>query len=277
MMEQNLLWMIGKILRIAHPCDFLFAETWHLWQHECFVSERIQPFKQIFREVYVVTDAEKNETRESQRFYGHKIWPGQAWRLFHSRGWTDGDPYEIEICPEKTYPGITAQTTTKLVLYGYFRVTFGNVFFNDHKTPLEEVPAVIFSETMRDIDLVVSVAYAEEDEWEGTTSTIESRTALVRETCQLLNLGNVRIIENYAMIDGIFATYKVHLGSGSIHQVGGNYVCIVPDRAKKDGELFLPFVEKDEMASIILSKIILLAHDDRIKDPVILRQIKKDT
>ena len=51
-------------LRIAHSYDLLMTGEWHHWQHECFVNERIQPCKQVFREVYVVTDAEKNGNHE---------------------------------------------------------------------------------------------------------------------------------------------------------------------------------------------------------------------
>ena len=134
---------------------------------------------------------------------------------------------------------------------------------------------ILFSETMRDIDLVVSVAHAGESAWESSNSSMESRAALARETAQLLHLENVRIEDHFAMVDGTLASYKVHLGSGSIHQVPGNYVCVIPDNTKFQGKLFLPFIDKDEMTSIILSKIILLAHDDKIKDPVILNQIKK--
>ena len=142
------------------------------------------------------------------------------------------------------------------------------------KIPIESIPSIIFSETMRDIDLVVSVAHAKESPWESSTSTVESRAALVRETCQLLHIGNVRIEDHFAMVDGTLASYKVHLGSGSIHQVPGNYVCVIPDNTKFQGKLFLPFIDKDEMTSIILSKIILLAHDEKVKDTVILNQIK---
>ena len=153
------------------------------------------------------------------------------------------------------------------------------LFYNDKrdKLPIEEVPPVIFSETMRDIDLVVSVAHAKDSPRESSTASIESRAALVRETSQLLHLGNVRIDHHFALVEGTLASYKIHLGSGSIHQVPGNYVCVIPDNTKFQGKLFLPFIDKDEMTSIILSKIILLAHDDKIKDPVTLNQIKRIT
>jgi len=50
------------------------------------------------------------------------------------------------------------------------------------------------------------------------------------------------------------------------------YLCIVPNRkSEKFDKLFLPF-EGDQLLSIIVSKALLLADDQQIKDPVILEQ-----
>src|SRR5690606_35235179 len=48
---------IGKrdTLRLAHPVDLLARGDWSDWQRECFGAERVQPFKQVFREVYPKT------------------------------------------------------------------------------------------------------------------------------------------------------------------------------------------------------------------------------
>lgn len=46
------------LLKIAHAHDLLTAGYWQEWQRECFQRERIQPFKQVFRELYVLTAAE---------------------------------------------------------------------------------------------------------------------------------------------------------------------------------------------------------------------------
>jgi hypothetical protein len=53
------------------------------------------------------------------------------------------------------------------------------------------------------------------------------------------------------------------------------YLCIVPDRSQKlnTENVFLPF-EGDNGLSIILSKAVLLADDDKITDSTITRQIK---
>lgn len=54
------------------------------------------------------------------------------------------------------------------------------------------------------------------------------------------------------------------------------YLCIVADASARARmpEVYLPF-EGDATLSIILSKAFLLANDEVIKDPVILRQLEK--
>ena len=50
------------------------------------------------------------------------------------------------------------------------------------------MPRVVFSEAMRDLDLVVSVAHAGGVDPEATASTTQMRAALVRETARLMKL-----------------------------------------------------------------------------------------
>src|SRR5262249_8696382 len=64
-------------LRIAHPYDLMRGGTWHLWQRHCFASERVQPFKQVFRELYVVTAQEKKDGTVSLRYAGQQVNPSQ--------------------------------------------------------------------------------------------------------------------------------------------------------------------------------------------------------
>ncbi len=76
------------------------------------------------------------------------------------------------------------------------------------------------------------------------------------------------------VIRGTLRTYKIHLGSGNIlMEPNDQYLCIVPDRSRAAGDnLLLPF-EGDATLSIILSKAFLLAADNKISDPTIVRQI----
>jgi hypothetical protein len=60
------------------------------WQHECFAVERMQPFKQVFRELYVATQAERNAS-VSRRYQGQQINQSQGMALFAARGWRTRD------------------------------------------------------------------------------------------------------------------------------------------------------------------------------------------
>ena len=139
--------------------------------------------------------------------------------------------------------------------------------------PLGKIPPRMFSEVMRDLDLVVSVAHAGGVDPESSASSIEARTSLIRETCSLLSLANVKLNEKYALVDGKLTNYNIHLGSGVVHKQPGGAICIIPVHAQHRGRLFLPFVDNDPKTAEIISKVILLACDDQIKDPTILEQI----
>ena len=77
---------------------------------------------------------------------------------------------------------------------------------------------------------------------------------------------------------GDLRTYRIHLGSGNIlMEPNDQYLCIVPARdpvSLDTNRVFLPF-EGDSTLSIVLSKAFLLAADDTIKDPTIVRQIRR--
>lgn len=152
------------------------------------------------------------------------------------------------------------------------------VEFSDRKTyeslTIEKVPDLIYSEVMRDVDLAVSVAHAGGVDPETSHSTIEMRRAIVEFNLPLFGLKNVTLKDSHALIEGARASYTVHLGSGVIHQQGGAMLHILPVHSQKRGKLFLPFVDEDPKTAEIMSKIVLLAEDKKIKDPFILDQIR---
>jgi hypothetical protein len=270
----------GVVLRLAHPYDVWQTGEWHLWQHDCFRRERIQPFKQLFRELYVLTPAERDTHLYSLRYAGQQVQPQQAAALLATRHWVIH--YEEGITRTFHEAQVTASFT---VDYGIFTpadvglTTLNQVVFTRpgqwQPLPLETIPPLIFSEVMRDLDLVVSVAHAGGVDPEATTSTTEMRGNLVRETAELLKLTNVQVIEKLVLIEGKLNNYSIHLGSGVVHQRPGNYVCIVPVHAQQRGRIFLPFIDDDPKTAEIIAKVIMLARDDKIKDPTILQQIKR--
>lgn len=268
-----------ETLRIAHPHDLFVAKNWSTWQRDCFQAERIQPFKQVFRELYVLTSQERSDREASRRYAGQQVSPRQAAALWATRGWNSGDAvfktfHDIELTATVEFNhGIT----TPLEVEG---LTIDSIEFSQRvngllKTlPLAKVPPRIFSEVMRDCDLVVSVAHRGGVDPEASASTVEMRASLIRETAQLMGLKNVKTKANQAVITGHFSNYTVHLGSGTVHRMPGGSLCIVPVHAQHRGRLFLPFADDDPRSAEVLSKVLLLSRDQEIQDPSILEQLR---
>jgi hypothetical protein len=265
-------------LRLAHPHDLILTNEWHIWQAECFSHEYIQPFKQVFRELYVPTAAETAQATTSHRYAGHQVNPLQALALLGQRGWVSHPEEGVR----RTFhdEGIAAWLSFQ---NGYFTpaevegLTMEGIHFSRRgewkPLPLGQIPPRLFSEVMRDLDLVVSVAHQGGVDPEASASTVEMRTALIRETCSMLGLDNVRLKNNHALITGHLNNYSVHIGSGVVHQQPGGYLCLVPVHSQRRGRIFLPFADDDPKTAETISKVLLLARDNHIKDPSILEQI----
>ena len=110
--------------------------------------------------------------------------------------------------------------------------------------PLVNVPPLIFSEVMRDADLVVSVAQRE-GEVRLSEETYQRRGDLVKVLLEDLGLSGVTTEGHFAYVQGKLSRYRVHLGSAAIHIEPGHYLCIVPERwGKRHDSLFLPFADQ---------------------------------
>ena len=74
-------------ITIAHAQQLYADSTWSAWQHAVFNKKIVQPFKQIFREIYIPTPAEAEQS-ESLRYSGYQIQVKQAAAALRSRGWS---------------------------------------------------------------------------------------------------------------------------------------------------------------------------------------------
>ena len=270
-------------LRVAHPHDLYTLGTWLDCQRYAFEHKLVQPFKQIFRELYLINEDEQREKNCSRRYAGHQVQPKQTVALLKSRGWTvDYEEglqrvYYRENCLVKLYaaadwfsPADTEAPTLETVQFFPRRVTPGSGY---QPLDLAAIPPVIFSEVMRDVDLVVSVAHVGGVDPEASHSTIEMRAAIVRELLALLHIGNVTVEERQAKIKGSLGEYTVHLGSAQVHKMGRGAVNILAVPSQHRGRVFLPFADEDPRTAEVMSKIIMLAEDTAIKDPAILAHI----
>ncbi len=267
----------GKIL-IAHPFDLYASEHWHEYQKLLFERKIRQPFKQVFRELYLKLGEELEKT-ESRLFAGNQIQPQKTAGTLRGRRWVAD--YEDGL--QKVYykENIVACIYAMADWFTPSDIeapALEWVAFYDRKTgqpkKLKEIPDVIYSEVMRDVDLAVSVAHAGGVDPETSHSTVEMRRAIAQCNLDLFKIRNVRLEGSHAMIDGKLGRYSVHLGSGVVHQIGNSMLFVVPVHSQHRGRIFLPFIDDDPKTAEIMSKILLFAEDTKIKDPSILEQIR---
>jgi len=60
-----------------------------------------------------------------------------------------------------------------------------------------------------------------------------------------------------------------------VHQIGGAMIPVLPVHSQHKGKIFLPFTDDDPKTAEIISKILLFAQDEKIKDPTILARISR--
>ncbi len=268
-------------LRIAHCVDLHQNSVWSDYQHYCFAEKLIQPFKQIFRELYVPTPDELQEKSVSRRYAGHQIQPKQTLALLKTRGWKvdheeglqkvyhkEGFQVKLYAMADWFSPADIESPTLETIEFHSLK-TYKNI-------PFEEINPRLFSEVMRDVDLVVSVAHVGGVDPEASHSSVEMRAVLMKETARLFKLDNIKIEGSHVLVKGQMAEYSVHLGSAVVHQTPGRYLSILPVHSQHRGRLFLPFADDDPKSAEVLSKVLLLAKDNEIQDPTILSQIKRE-
>jgi hypothetical protein len=331
--------------------DDAIVELWHpmsrssdevlAWREFIQKHEIRQPFKQAYREVYPLTEAERRTHTYSNRFASHIIRQHQFNALCLARGWKNklrlmvddsyppaskflpqwnlraeywiegiGDDYGQDTNESGTYLRLS---TDQVRFYridasenhahagggGYSSMAAGAGTGNvNEPLPLDQIPPLVFSEIMRDVDLFVGVASVGNDPnwqdggpggryrdyWQSYSFGDLSETAKTRRVVLerlLPRLTKLKdkwsLADKFLVIKGSIRTYKIHLGSGNIlMEPNDQYLCIVPDRSSRAADaqnVFLPF-EGDATLSIILSKAFLLADDAKITDPTITRQLK---
>ena len=296
-----------KAARLWHPISSSIETVlhWRCWLEDHGIR---QPFKQAHREVYLITDAERQTGTYSNRFAAHVLRQHVFAALCKDRGWEYRlmGPWDSHNTPTLELPWCGLQVQYEVDFpqgegpvtgHGVFQfIRTGAVRFVNGGMPqsLESVPPVIFSEAMRDVDLFTGVASIGSDPawgrqdpipwhdyWNGfsfgeLSEMAQSRKGVLERLLPRLPLRDRCQLEGrFLVVRGDRALYRIHLGSGNVlMEPGSRYLCIVQGAATKSSPhtLLLPF-EGDQTLSLILSKAFLLAEDGKIKDQSILRQL----
>ena len=271
-------WADCASLRIAHPFHLYCSGVWPAWQKYIFSQRIKQPFKQVFRELYVKTEDEAGSDH-TLRYAGHQVQPRKAVAALRTRRWSASTEEGLQkVFYRDNLIAILEAKADWFTPSDIEAPTLESIRFFDRLSgqtvPIGKVPEVLFSEVMRDVDLAVSVAFVGGVDPEASHSTIEMRAALLEFVLPMFGITNVRIDRRHAIIQGKLSTYTVHLGSGIVHQQGGAMLQITAVHSQQRGKLFLPFADDDPQTAEILTKVLFLAEDSRIRDPKILEQIR---
>jgi len=310
---------------LIDPQQFSHVSLWHpvhqttsaikRWRDYLVAQQIQQPIKQAFREIYLLTEAEITTGTYSNRMAAHilkqhqyvMLAKGRQWKAKLIGAWDSGDDSIAKLdLPEYD---LTAQywvnalddqgETSDTGVWKY--ISTDQIRFVRSGTreivSINEVPVVVFSEVMRDVDLFVGVASVGNDPawrdngglpqygtyWQSyafgdLSEMAKTRKELLQVLLPKLKIKSVcEITDKFLVVRGKIRTYKIHLGSTNIlMDPNDQYLCIVEDRNQRSSaeKIFLPF-EGDSGFSLILSKAFLLAADDKITDGTILMQINR--
>ena len=335
--EQPLTWLNDQSkVSLWHPITAT-PETIQAWRNWFVTHEIQQPFKQAHREIYLLTPAEENTQVYSNRFAAHILKQHQFNALCGQRGWKNqlrlmvddsylparlllpqwnlraefwiegiGEDYGTDTTEAGTYLYLS---TDQVRFYAIdaadnYANTWGDRGYAPYRAnpaepmSLTEIPALVFTEVMRDVDLFVGVASVGNDPnwsdggteqrrrhydyWHSYSFGELSATATTRREVLETLVPKLKKIcdrcsfqDRFLVVKGDLRTYKIHLGSGNIlMEPNDQYLCIVSSGASAANKVFLPF-EGDKTLALILSKAFLLVDDQRITDQTILTQINR--
>jgi hypothetical protein len=297
-----------------HPMDT--PESVAKWQDFIVKDEIEQPFKQAFREIYEPNQDESPTAMFSNRSASHILKQHQMSALAKGRSWKysllgayDDGRYSEFLKREIPSSNIIAsievyrpesQVMDDWVSSGIYKYVYTDKIrfsVGNRDISFEQVPKLIFSEIMRDIDLFISVTSIGNDpEWfnnenlesrdywssynydnlDKITPLTTSRYAVLERLLPKLTISqNCHLEPTFLVVEGVRSQYKIHLGSAGIYIMPQlQFLCIVEDIAQSTQKVLLPF-ENDTTVSLIISKALLLVQDDKISDYSILKQLPR--
>ena len=305
-------------VRLWHPLASDNGEV-QRWRERVFTAGIRQPFRQAFREFYQVTDDERQTRMYSNRFAGVLMRQHQLASLCRARGWDyrlmgtgfDGGnvptkqlaPWNMHVELHVDLPPdrdrslrdsvLSEQSGTGINLFiGSGQVRF---YRNRREVAIDEVPAVLYSEVMRDVDLFTSVCAIGDDEtWfdQGDRGAgvfnqrvdvqeISALTALRGEILsRVLPYTSVadrcKIEKTHLEVRGQLGTYRILLAWAAVALVTDSGIrwLRIPQKILDSVTLDLAaiHVELDHRTEMVLRKASVLADDWKIDSPELVRQ-----
>ena len=327
----------ASMLGLWHPLHAAEPDLVARWRRTVARLEIPQPIRQAWRETYVVTEAEHETSPDSRRHALRVLHQAQAIELARPRGWetrtlvphmpsSDTRPWMLVVpgfgcCAELRTAGVGAQQlrgapfTHVVTDRVRFRVVEDRgdwrrdgarrLTVTDTPIRLGDVDPVVFSEVMRDVDLLVSVAATTLDvdpedlllvpeigEWRRQAGlaavplpprephfggVARTRRELLRAILpELVPAGAVELGERHLLVHGRRHRYEIHLGSGDVLVLPFRRQLVLsrppPPETPEPPRLVLP-LHDDVRLHAIVDTILMLVRDDRLRDKTVLAQL----
>lgn len=309
----------ARTVRLWHPLASDSAEV-QRWRERIFKEKIQQPFRQAFREFYELTDDERQTKGYSNRFAKILMRQHQFASLCRARGWEyrlmsaffDGGnvptrkldawnmraEFSVDIPSDRDASllesALGEQSGAGINLFvGSDQVRF---YRDSRQVAIDQVPAVVYSEVMRDVDLFTAVAGIGGDPtWSdqgdrgiGIFSDDFNAQALLgivglrRETLALVlpqtSIYNRCTVHQTALkVQGQLGTYRIEFAWGSAALVAetGLRQLRIPRRVLDAVSLEYSAisVELDYRTEMILREAYVLADDWKIDSPELIQQL----
>jgi uncharacterized protein DUF4132 len=309
----------AQTVRLWHPLASEADEV-QRWRERIFAAKVRQPFRQAFREFYAVTDAERETRMYSNRFAKVLMRQHQFAGLCRARGWDyrlmsthfDGantptrklDAWDlraefyVDMPPDRDTSlhesALGEQSGAGINLFiGSDQVRF---YRDRREVAVDEVPAIVYSEVMRDVDLFTSVcAIGADESWtdQGDRGTgIFSEDFNVQELMGIIELrretlslvlphtpiqDRCKIHKTWLQVRGQLGTYRIEFAWGGASMVTESTFRLLNIPRKVLDAVSLDFaaipIEMDYRSEMILRKAYVLADDWKIDSPDLIQQL----
>ena len=243
-----------------------------------------QPFKQVFRELYLLTDMERQAGKLSGRYQGHQLNPSQALALWGRRGWLRL-PDEGAMRRTFHHEGLSAWALFSEPFYTPRRDRWAD----PGRDLLFRSGRVATDQPRRGAGPGLQRGHARprsggergpsgrrrprgERLHRGDAQRVVARDAGPVEAGKCTPAGATR--PHRGAPEPLQRTPRQRRGAQPRAQPGAA-LCIVPVPSQQRGRLFLPFADDDPKTAEVVAKVLMLAQDERIRDPTILEQLKR--
>lgn len=326
------------LLSLWHPLHSKDQKTITQWRATLEQLKVTQPIRQAWRETYTITQAEQESSPASYRYARRILSQAQVVEVGRQKQWrirtltghlpsSESAPWSLRIPAHGIYADLRTGgvgehfTPDGSLVFSYVmtdRIRFcvlqdegdwqydGGRKLKETTTPvrLGSVDPIVFSEVMRDVDLMVSVAarniafdpdtlfsipdLAEWRRHDGLGdiqcsaephfgNLAQSRREIIESLLPELGAGDAVTLEKrHVLVKGKRYHYRIHLGSGDVMVIPQQRQIVIPDKKTTAAQNKLSDYQPlhdDERLNSILQKITMLLRDDRIRDQTILDQL----